>query len=238
MSSNDHRVTRERLIMRTSAAPLLLGLFLLGACATEKGPGNPDPVTPSERYSIDVHSAPEELKLAAHATGLSPAQQAALSDFVRRWMLAEGGDITVKAPEHVGDRANGYRTVTEARDYLIDVGVSARRVHIASYDPGDDHAAPIIVGYLRYEAKGPECGREWGDLAAESDNREYSNFGCSLTANVAAQIANPADLLSPRESDPPDAQRRQTVTDLYRKGQITSTLKDNQADGTFSKAGQ
>ena len=224
--------------MRTSAAPLLLSLLLLGACATEKGQGNPEPVTSSERYSIDVHSAPEELKLAAHPSGLSPAQEAALSDFVRRWMLAEGGDITVKAPEHGADRASGYRTVTEARDYLIDRGVSARRVHVASYDAGDDQNAPVVVGYLRYEAKGPDCGHEWGDLSAESDNREYNNFGCSITHDVAAQIANPADLLSPRESDPPDAQRRQTVMDLYRKGQVTSTVRDSQADGTFSKAGQ
>jgi len=224
--------------MRASAAPLLLSLLILGACATEKGQGNPEPVTPSERYSIDVHSAPEELKLAPHAAGLSPTQEAALSDFVRRWMLAEGGDITVKAPEHGADRASNYRSVTEARDYLIDRGVSARQVHIASYDPGDDQNAPIVVGYLRYQAKGPVCGQEWGDLSAESDNREYNNFGCSMTANIAAEVANPADLVSPREMDPADAQRRQNVTDLYRKGQITSTQKDPQADATFSKAGQ
>ncbi len=38
--------------------------------------------------------------------------------------------------------------------------------------------------------------------------------------------------------DPPDAQRRQAVTDAYRKPAMTSTPKDPQADGTLAAVGQ
>jgi len=225
--------------MRAAAAPLLAAVLLLGACATEHtGQGNPNPTTPTERYSIDVQRAPEEVKLAPHGEGLSPAQAAALGDFVSRWVESNGGDITLKAPEHNGDRDGAYRTVVEAKDYLIAQGVAPRRVRIVGYDAGDDSHAPIVVGYMRYHAEGPRCGQAWGNLSAVSDNREYDEFGCAMTANLAAQIADPGDLVSPRPIDPPDAQRRQQVLDNYRKGAPTSTQKDSQADGTFSKAGQ
>jgi pilus assembly protein CpaD len=55
-----------------------------------------------------------------------------------------------------------------------------------------------------------------------------------VTANVAAQIDNPADLLSPRDLDPPDAVRRQNELDIYRVGAVTSTTKDQQASGAIS----
>jgi pilus assembly protein CpaD len=219
-------------------SPLLLGLFVLAGCATDRtGQGIPEPVTPTERFAIDVRPAPEELKLAPHAEGLSGPQTAALGDFVRRWMLAEGGDITVRAPEHGGDPAIAYRTATGARDLLIAQGVSAHKVHIVGYEANGDDRAPIVVGFMRYLAKGPQCGRVWGNLSAVADNREWDNFGCAVTANVAAQIANPADLLAARQSDPADAQRRELVVDKYRQGVPTSTPKDSQADGSFSSLG-
>ena len=61
-------------------------------------------------------------------------------------------------------------------------------------------------GFMRYVAKGPDCGRSWSNLAAVDDNREYAEFGCALTANIAAQLGNPADLVNPRAAD--DAERR------------------------------
>ena len=224
--------------MRPLAAPLLLGLIALSACASDNGgQGNRHPVTPTERFSIDVRPAPIELKLAPHGQGLSAAQQDALDDFAHRWMLAEGGgDITLKTPEHGGEGA--YRTATSARDFLISEGVSAERLRIVSYDAAGDDAAPVIVGFMRYQAIGPKCGQVWGNLSAVADNHEYDNFGCAVTANLAAQVANPADILAPRASDPPDAQRRGVVLDKYRQGVLTSTVKDEQADGTFSKVGK
>ena len=48
-----------------------------------------------------------------------------------------------------------------------------------------------------------------------SENKHYANFGCSYQNNVAAQIANPADLLGPRKQTPIDAANRSAVIDDY-----------------------
>jgi pilus assembly protein CpaD len=222
----------------------LAGLSLLALCACASGPPAkhaaepPPPLTPSERYAIEVQPAPEELKLGAHANGISGTQAQALRDFIAQWNEADRGPITVKAPEHGPTPAGVYRTATGARDLLISEGVPAEDVRIVGYEAGGDAAAPILVGFMRYQAKGPHCGESWEDLAQVWQNREYKQFGCSVTANFAAQIADPADLLHPRAVDPPDASRRQNVLDKYRQGTTTSTAKDTQANGAISTATQ
>ena len=48
---------------------------------------------------------------------------------------------------------------------------------------------------------------------------------CAQQRNLAAQIANPADLLGPRTVDPADAERRAVVFDKYRQGRPTGAEK-------------
>ena len=78
---------------------------------------------------------------------------------------------------------------------------------------------------LRYVAEAPECGRWPSNLADESRNLPYPNFGCAQQRNLAAQIANPADLLGPRTVEPADAERRAVVFDRYRQGRTTGAEK-------------
>jgi len=209
-----------------------VALLALAACASDPSPSKlkrADPVTPTEQYAIEVAPAPLELRLAAHGSGLSPAQADALRDFYGRWADGERGAITLKAPEHGPDPAAAYRTVTEARDFLIAAGVEPAAIRIVGYEAGGDPAAPVRVGFMRYEAHGPNCGTSWENLEHVGANAPYSQFGCAVTANTAAQLAEPSDLLSPRPSEPPDAMRRETVLDKYRQGVTSSSQKDQQA---------
>jgi pilus assembly protein CpaD len=227
--------------MRASLWLASLSLLALGACATtndKKVAADPPPLTPSERYAIQVNPDPMELKLGVHDSGLSARQADALRDFVGRWMLTDRAPITIKAPEHGPAQAAVYRTASGARDFLIGQGVDPAQVRIVGYEAANDGAAPVVVGFVRYQAHGPQCGKSWGDLSKDYDNVGYAEFGCSVTANIAAQIAEPADLLHPRDADAPDAQRRQVVLDKYRQGATTSTTKDSQANGAVSATAQ
>jgi pilus assembly protein CpaD len=238
MSSSDPPPLKERSTMRASLFLAGLGLLALGACASDPQadhkPAAPPAITPTEQFSIKVQPAPLELKLGPHPDGLSPMQAAALRDFIGRWNDADRGMITVKAPEHGPNAEAVYRTATGARDFLIAQGVSPDVVRIVGYDAGADPAAPVRVGLLRYEARGPACGQDWGNLADAFKNETYAEFGCSVTANIAAQVANPEDLLHPRAETPPDGSRRQVVIDKYRLGTTTTTAKDAQANGAVS----
>ncbi|MEJ0066844.1 MAG: CpaD family pilus assembly protein [Caulobacteraceae bacterium] len=221
--------------------PLIASLACLAvaACASEAPPlAQARPITPTERYAIQVKPSPVELMLAAHGAGLSDAQAAALRDFMGRYEDADRGAITIKAPEHGPDESGVYRTATATRDFLIAQGALPGDVRIEGYDAGGDGKAPVRVSFLAYHAQGPACGTSWSDLSKEDSNEPYAEFGCAVTANFAAQVADPADLLHPRASDPPDALRRANVLDKYRQAQTTSTPKDPQADGTFSSVGQ
>jgi pilus assembly protein CpaD len=243
MSSSNRAALKEHPRMRSSFWLAGLSLLALGACATsgshdKKADADPPPITPSERYSIQVDPSPLEVKLGVHEAGLSQNQADALHDFALRWMHAGRAPITIKAPEGGPAQAAVYRTVTGARDLLVAQGVDPEAVRIVSYDAGDDHAAPVVVGFVRYHARGPQCGRSWDDLAKDYQADGYAEFGCAVTANIAAQIDDPADLLHPRDVDPADAQRRQTVLEKYRQGATTSTMKDAQANGAVSSTGQ
>jgi len=178
---------QERSSMRATPLILILALAALGACESEHAnTGNLAAVTPTERYAINVRTAPVEMKLAAHAGGLSAAQADALRTFADDWRQSNGGDIAVKSPEHGADPAGAYRTANDARDFLIAQGVAASQVRIAGYEANGDGAAPIVLSFMRYVAEGPKCGRAWSDLSRAGANREYPEFGCAITTGVSA----------------------------------------------------
>ena len=134
------------------------------------------------------------------------------------------------------DPAAARATLETARRFLIDQGVDPAKIQLAGYDAGGDPTAPVVVGYARYTAQGPDCSQAWPNMTATMNNREYENFGCAVTANMAAMIDNPGDVLQPRTMTPADAGRRATVLGRYRAGEVTSSAADAQANGAVSRA--
>ena len=214
-----------------AAAPALAACALIAGCAAPRL-GSPElaALTPSEQFAIEVRSVPDEILLAPHG-GLSPAQQAALADLAERWRDAGEGPIVV----HTGP-GRAAHTGEAAAHALQEAGVPAGFVQLAHMEaPHDAPAVPVRVGYSRLVAVGPQCANMWGDLTRTAANRPQAGFGCAVTANMAAQIANPRDLVSPRPSYPADAVRRATVMDKYRKGQPTNSERSGDERGDVSQ---
>ena len=69
---------------------------------------------------------------------------------------------------------------------------------------------PIRISYVRYVAEGPQCGDFPTNLASQPDNLNSENFGCATQKNLAAMVANPADLVEPRTMTPRSEERRRT----------------------------
>ena len=221
--------------LRILVKTVLVGAAVLGlsACASTPPDQGPSKLAATETQQwmdrIKVDSAPDEILLAVHAGGLSANQSAALEALVSRWMEAEARELVVAAPNNAGAMA------IQIRDRLAMLGAGSR-VRIIGLDPADAEGGAIRVGFARYEARPIKCGQRWENLTATRDNTVYENFGCAMAANIAAQVANPEDLLRPRDMTPADTGRRDTVLGKYRKGEVTSSAKDDQASGVVSKA--
>lgn len=220
----------------------LLAAVLAASAAGCAGIPKPKPdaprlgLTSTEQFPIKVDFHQDQVLLAAHADGLSAAQARALTALVDRWRDTGGGPIVIQAPSHGGGEA--YRSAMAIQDALAGLGVRETLIKLVGYEASTAEGAPMIVGFASYEAKGPKCGQDWDSFTKSATNRPNSNFGCAVTANIAAMVANPADLAGPRPDDPSDAQRRDTVLGKYRTGAVTSSAKDGQATGAVSTAVQ
>jgi pilus assembly protein CpaD len=190
---------------------------------------------PTERYAVKVEETPEQVALAVHAEGLSPHQRAALADFAARWRQAGEGVVVVKLPSDAAD-AQGARSMTYAvQSSLEGLGVPSEQIYLAAYVAGDPHG-PVLASFQHLTATGPDCRGGWDNITSDSGNEPYAHFGCALTANFAAQLADPRDLVAPVPLAAGDTTRREVVLGKYRDGQITSAAKDSQASGAASSA--
>jgi len=97
-------------------------------------------------------------------------------------------------------------------------------LQIAHYQSNAGPSAPIKLVYARLKADTTtKCG--WQDeeivpsrLKINSGNYSNYNFGCSYQKNFAAQIADPRDLVRPRQEGPVDAEKRLAGIERIREG--------------------
>ena len=218
-----------------SLAAILAAAAALAGCAADTNPQTLS-LTPTEHYGLTVTSHPEQIAIGLHGGGLSNTQKAALGQFVSEWRDDGGGVISVRAPSDCTDPAMARRMSDEASAYLIQLGVPRERLLVSAYASNRAPGAPLLASYEHFEAHGPNCSAGWGDLTATGHNSTFGHFGCAVTANIAAQIANPRDLIAPAVMTPGDNVRRAVVLDKYRRGETTSSAKDDQADGKTSSS--
>ena len=211
-----------------------LAAAALAACAPTNAVKPNLPLTPTEQYSVQVKEAPDQVALSVHPDGLSLTQRAALVALVSRWRSSPtAGDFSVQEPAGSRDGAAG-RTSADVQAALRAMGVPADKIRTGDYEA--PAGAPVLTSYTRLEARGPDCEGGWDNLTSTGSNGPSTHFGCAVTANFAAMIADPRDLLAPAPEQSSDAGRRATVLGKYREGSVTSTARDDQAAGAISKA--
>lgn len=208
-------------MIRSTSLAALAALVTLSACASAGGDG-PAPLTPSQRFSLMVEPGMERIALAVHDTGMSAGQDAALRDLAGAFAASGASSLIVQAPSGDDPVAGGFAYAVA--DRLNSLGYSGR-VQVVGYQAPDPRA-PVLVGYEILTAAVPQCGTRWGDLTHSGRNEVSSNFGCAVTANLAAQIANPRDIVAPRDMPPVDSGRRAVVLDKYRTGEATSAPQE------------
>jgi pilus assembly protein CpaD len=210
-----------RFPLRLLAAAVLLG-GPLAACTGAAGTG-PVPLTPTSRFALQVEPGLDRVALAVHEAGLSANQTRALADMVNRF-AAEGAPVLrIEAPS--GDDPVAAESAWRIKAALEASGVPAHQVQLLTYI-APDARAPVLVGFDTVRAAVPTCGTSWTNLGRTGANAGYANFGCAVNANLAAQIADPRDIVRPRAIEPGSASRRSVVFDKYRVGDQTAAIRE------------
>lgn len=214
-------------------------LTLLAAAATAllAGCANRDSVTvgsiPDDyrtNHPIVISQKEEKIDLPVGAgdRGMTRDQRATLAGFLDRYDRSAAPLLTIAVPS---GSVNEVAAQTAARDFArlaAASGVSSKRIVTVAYQAmPTETAAPVRVSFSSMRAHTDKCGRWPDDLLNTADNKHYANFGCSYQNNLAAQVANPADLVGPRKPSEIDAENRGKVIDVYRSRGISDEFLGN-----------
>lgn len=203
-------MTRQQLLHGAS----LFTALLLAACAN----GPTSEVDPDVAYPITVGPHMERLSVGPDASA-----NGKISTFASAYLASGNGSITVSAPS-----ADAGRRVA---DRLAAAGVPRDRIVMGAMSQGN----AVELSYVGYGASSPACNNWPDNIASTFDNLPTVNFGCSTQHNLAAQIADPRDLVTPQPMTPPDTERRMIVIEKWRKGEPTSSQKTQEQSGRVSE---
>ncbi|MGQ0457149.1 MAG: CpaD family pilus assembly protein [Hyphomicrobium sp.] len=187
-------------------------------------------VEPQQRHPIIVSQQPAHLNLhvARGSQGLTPSQRAEVAEFAARFRAGDAGNsrLVISAPSGADNEVAAMNAVDDIRGLLLEGGFNEALIAVEAYHEEGRRSAPVRISYMSFVAEGPDCGHDWSEnLATSRKNIAHPNFGCTAQHNLAAMIANPADLLGPRSESPRDGARRDDVFGKWTKGETTGADK-------------
>jgi pilus assembly protein CpaD len=221
-------------------APRLAGLALvlsLSACGGFNGREDAElGVSYTHPITVTMDDTTLTIPASREKSGLSDDDRKAIGDFASAYKARGHGPLTVSTPSGSLNTTSAMNVLVDVRDALSDTGIAADRISYVPYNASaKDGDAPVILSYKRYVAKASPCGNWSMDYDYDPSNGLPPNYGCASQNNLAAMVADPADLVQPRAMTPSDGDRRQTVLDKYRKGEITATQRDDHDSAAVSE---
>jgi pilus assembly protein CpaD len=205
----------------------LAAVLLAGSCAAPSNDGTGLAYDGVANHPITVEPSSQVMNVSFAGTdaGLSGADDAHLNAFVADYMQHGNGAISVSVPEGPGSAD----TITWFGEHLAAIGVPRSRILVGQHD-----GASVELSYIAYSAHTDDCG-DWSTNAGDTaSNLPMGNFGCATQHNLAAAVADPRDLVAPREMTAADANRRATVTSKYEKGDATAAIKTGDQSGAVA----
>lgn len=212
---------------------VLAAATLLGACAGKRDLAESGvPVDVRERHPIVLRDAPRSLDVFVGRAGggLDDRQAEDVAEFAREYRRSGKGGLVAQVPTGTRREMAAHDTLNGIRSALARGGVSAAALSVRTYPVADANlASPIRLTFASLQARLPhDCGQWPGDLGVSSwtsdmSNEPYWNFGCSSQATLAAQVADPIDLVRARGEGRPDIAKRMGAIAKIREGKDPST---------------
>jgi pilus assembly protein CpaD len=219
-------------------APIALAAVLtglLGACNANRAAttGSIYPADYRTRHPIVLADAGRSLDVFPTGTGhLDPRQAVDVDAFMLEFRRYGRGTLVIDLPRGVAPAlgAAAERTGAAIRRIGAESGVPAQAIVLSGYGVANPSlAAPIRLSFQRMQAKvADQCGLWPNDLgtsnpAFDLSNNPSWNLGCASQATLAAQVADPIDLVRGRPEGRIDTVGRvKNINDL-RDGKDPST---------------
>lgn len=233
------------------AKPVLPALLLaaaVGACThTKEDVTASVPADYRQRHPIVVQEADRtiEVFVGTGRGGLTAPQRTDVMAYAQTWLQEGTGPLAIDVPVSTPNARSAQQSLHDIQGIMSSVGVPAQGVTVRRYTPADNRQfATIKLSYPRVVADAGPCGLWPEDLGPTlknpiyQTNRPYSNLGCAYQRNMAAMVANPADLVQPRPEGPSYTKRRSTVLSKYAKGEPTATQYPDADKGKISEVGK
>lgn len=222
---------------------------LLGGCANKSAKSDPPALAPidvRERHPIVLRDAPRSLDVFVGRAGatLDSRQAEDVADFAQEYRKSGKGGLVAEVPSGARRERATHDTLNGIRAALARSGVSPNVLTVRNYaiqDPG--LASPIRLSFASLQATLPhQCG-QWptdlgvSDFKFSSSNESHWNFGCAAQATLAAQVADPIDLVRARDEGRPDIVKRMGAIAKIRDGKDPSTQYRQQTPQINSTVG-
>jgi pilus assembly protein CpaD len=220
-------------------APFLMfvGILSLAGCDTQtpmpsegRGPAEISEQLPPKQTHVELVALDHDVDFARGTRTVTASEVAGLSNFLKDNAVGEGDSVTVAG-------SNTASALTAARRAAVLAELNRLHIHAmpATVTAPVSNAVRVHVDHVVVTA--PSCP-DWSKAEADNpDNTTSSNFGCATETNLAAMVANPADLAKGRPSGTADGEALARGVELYRSGNLSKTLSANSGYSTSGLSG-
>lgn len=238
--------------LRFKLAGVILAGAMLSGCylPTEMGylpndtVGYPNDYRKRHQIALRDGARTVEVFIGQSRGSLTPTQRAEVMAFAKVWKNEATGGVVIDVPTGTQNQFAASQAVREINSIFAASGIPMKSIAVRPYTPESPAQFPTVrLKYSTIVAEAGPCGLWPQDLgptmgAAYNDNINYWNLGCANQRNLAAMVANPADLVQPRAETPVWMSRRTTAIEKYRQGQSPATVYPEQNQGKVSDVGQ
>jgi len=215
------------------AAAVTCALAVCACNTNQQAVRAPAPDVPTDyrlRHPITLQESDRTLELfiGTNRGELNPTQRAQVLSFGVGWKRQATGGIVVERPLGSTNERAAAEAMPEIVSILAASGLPPQSIAVQTYAATGPNLATVRISYPSIHAQAGPCGL-WPESIGPSFNRDYFenqppwNYGCATQRALAAEVADPADLVQPRGETAAYAMRRTTVLEKYREGQSTAT---------------
>jgi len=223
-------------------ALLGVGLIIISGCRS----GEPTHVplsyfegTSLDRNAVTASAKTEylEVNLNAADSQLRQTEVRKLKAFLATYSQRGHGPLLMSVPESADNPQLAIEAVVEARQMAWEAGVEYSQISGSAYDSAGRANAPLVVAFKVYDAVAPNCSSlAEVDFTNAVSNSDLPTLGCAVRTNMAAMIADPADIYGQRALDDGDIGRRDRHMELWRQGASTAAERGDSESGAISAA--